>query len=126
MLAEGRRGDAIVHFMTKAVGLPVAMAEGMRASPMWPAMEALAPTLAYDNEVMGDTVRGKPLPTERWASLTVPVLAVDGGASPPWARNGVQAIARALPQAQYRTLDGQTHNVAPEAIAPVLIEFFAR
>ena len=33
-------------------------------------------------------------------------------------------FAKAMPQAQYRTLEGQTHNVTPEALAPVLIEFF--
>ena len=35
-----------------------------------------------------------------------------------------KATADALPTAEHRTLDGQTHDVAPEALAPVLVEFF--
>jgi hypothetical protein len=35
-----------------------------------------------------------------------------------------QALARAIPHAQHRILEGQTHEVAPEAIAPVLVAFF--
>jgi hypothetical protein len=34
--------------------LPPEMIEGMRQSPEWPIMEAVAPTLAYENAVMGD------------------------------------------------------------------------
>ena len=39
-------------------------------------------------------------------------------------RDTAQAIVNLLPDAQHRTLEGQEHNVAPEAIAPVLEEFF--
>ncbi|MBA3825079.1 MAG: alpha/beta fold hydrolase, partial [Ktedonobacterales bacterium] len=46
LLAEGRRGDAVALFMTR-VGMPAEAADGMRQSPMWPALEAVAPTLAY-------------------------------------------------------------------------------
>jgi hypothetical protein len=28
-----------------------------------------------------------------------------------------------MPHAEYRVLEGQTHEVSPEALAPVLIEF---
>ena len=37
----------------------------------------------------------------------------------------MQALAQTLPNANYRTLPGQTHMVKPESIAPVLEEFFA-
>jgi len=35
------------------------------------------------------------------------------------------ALANAMPNAQHRTLEGQTHEVAAEALAPVLKEFFS-
>ncbi len=41
LLANGRQGDALVLFM-KFVGTPDDQINGMRNSPMWPAMEALA------------------------------------------------------------------------------------
>jgi hypothetical protein len=36
----------------------------------------------------------------------------------------MESLARVLPNAQYRTLDGQTHMVKAEPHAPVLAEFF--
>jgi hypothetical protein len=40
-------------------------------------------------------------------------------------RNSMRALANVLPDARYRTLDGQTHIVKPKVLAPVLAEFFA-
>ena len=39
-------------------------------------------------------------------------------------RESARALAAALPNGQTRTLDGQEHNVDPQALAPVLVEFF--
>lgn len=118
-LAEGRRGDAVELFL-RLTGMGEEMIQGARQSPMWPGMEAVAPTLAYDNAVMaGGLVR------DRLASITVPVLAVAGGASPEWMREGTRAVAEAAPNGSYRVLEGQTHMVDPTALAPVLAEFFA-
>jgi hypothetical protein len=55
----------------------------------------------------------------------MPALAIDGGKSPAWMRNGMKALAAALPHAIYRTLPGQTHMVNAKVVAPVLEEFFA-
>ena len=41
------------------------------------------------------------------------------------ARNAVQSIVDVLPQAERRTLDGQTHQVDPEVLAPLLGAFLA-
>jgi hypothetical protein len=61
---------------------------------------------------------------ERIASVTAPTLVIDGEMSDVRLRHAVQAVADALPNAQRRTLAGQTHDVSPEALAPVLEEFF--
>ena len=119
LLAVDRRGDAVEHFMT-LVGLPPEMIAGARNSPMWPGLEDIAHTLAYDAAVMGDSL----VPAARVGSLTVPTLAMDGEASPPSLRNAAQAIADALPHGHHRTLEGQTHDVDPAVIAPVVAEFF--
>ena len=58
-------------------------------------------------------------------AVTQPALVMDGGDSPDWARNACRALADALPNAEYRTLDGQTHEVAPEVLAPELDRFFS-
>ncbi|MGW0884047.1 alpha/beta fold hydrolase [Streptomyces sp. NPDC002671] len=119
-LAEGRRGDAVELFLRLA-GLGEEMVRSARQSPMWAGMEAVAPSLAYDDAVMGDGL----LPRERLALVSVPVLSVAGGASPEWMHRASQAIAEAVPQGTYRVLEGQTHMVEPEVLGPVLAEFFA-
>ena len=121
LIASGRRGDAVALFMTKGVDLPVDAVAQMRNAPMWPAFEAMAHTLVYNIAIMRDFS----VPTKRVASITTPTLVLDGGESPAWARNAVQAVVDALPHAQRRTLKGQTHGAAPEVLAPVLEEFFA-
>jgi pimeloyl-ACP methyl ester carboxylesterase len=121
LVAAGRRGDAVALFMTKGVDLPASAVAQMRSAPMWPALEAMAHTLVYNTTIMGDFS----VPAERVGSITIPTLVLDGGESPAWARNAVQAVVDILPNAQRRTLKGQTHGAAPEILAPVLEEFFA-
>lgn len=125
LMSSGRRGDAVAFFMTKGVGLPVEVVDQMRNAPMWPAMEELAHTLAYDGIIMVETMSGTALPTEWTTSVTVPTLVMDGRESPAWQRHAVQALADILPHAQRRSLEGQDHGAAPEVLAPLLVEFFA-
>ncbi|MFI5529941.1 alpha/beta fold hydrolase [Kitasatospora sp. NPDC051853] len=120
-LAEGRRGDAVVRFMTFA-GMPPEMADGMRQAPVWPLFEAVAPTLAHDAEALG---AGAVVPADLLAGITTPVLVVDGGASPELLRAPARAVAAALPDARRTTLEGQTHEVAADVLAPALLAFFA-
>ncbi|MGJ5753199.1 pimeloyl-ACP methyl ester carboxylesterase [Streptomyces puniciscabiei] len=117
-LSEGRRGDAVELFL-RLTGLAEEMIRGARQSPMWAGMEALAPSLAYDDTVMGDGL----LPRDRLAEISVPVLVVAGGASPEWMHRANQAVVEAVPQGTYRVLPGQTHMVEPEVLGPVLAEF---
>jgi len=125
LASRNRRGDAIEYFMVTGVGLPPEAVAPMKDDPSWSALEAVAHTLSYDGRVMGDTLGGKPLPSDRWASVTIPTLVIDGGASPPWQRNAVQGLVDALPEARHLTMEGQTHDVDPALLAPVLEEFFA-
>jgi pimeloyl-ACP methyl ester carboxylesterase len=119
LLNEGRRGDAVALAMT-TWGAPAEAMADMRQTPIWPLFEAVAPTLAYDNAIMGDGS----VPTDRLTSIPVPTLVMAGGASPAFMQDAAQAVAHALPNAKRRTLEGQTHDVAPQVLAPVLLEFF--
>jgi pimeloyl-ACP methyl ester carboxylesterase len=122
-VAAGRRGDAVKLFMN-AVGVPAFFVALMRVMPAWSKLKGVAHTLPYDGALVQDNQRGKPLPAGRWASVTIPTLAMDGGKSPVWMRHAMRSLASVLPNAQYRTLDGQTHMVKAKAHAPVLVEFF--
>jgi pimeloyl-ACP methyl ester carboxylesterase len=119
LLDAGRKGDAVALFMTN-VGIPAQAVDGMRSQPGWAMLEAIAPTLAYDDEVLAGGI----VPRDLTSTIAVPALVLAGGASPEGLQQAAEATAGALPAAEYRTLDGQTHDVAPEALAPVLVEFF--
>lgn len=128
LIAAGRRGDAVTLFM-RLVGAGLADDEStvpaepgaqLRQSPIWPIFEAVAPTLAYDAATMGDSS----VPAAQAAAVRAPMLALAGGASPAWMQQAARAIADAAPNGRYAVLEGQTHEVAAEAIAPMLIKFF--
>jgi pimeloyl-ACP methyl ester carboxylesterase len=126
-VSAGRPGDAVEIFMGEAVRVPPEEIAGMRNSPMWPALEAIAHTLAYDGVMMEGLMLGKPFPAERarrWASIQVPTLIMNGGAGWPFMRTGADALADVMPSARRQTIEGQTHDVNPDVLAPVLIEFF--
>src|SRR5436190_10061409 len=73
LVSSGRRGEAVAYFMTE-VGTPPEMVAQMRQSPMWPGLEEVAHTLAYDVTIIGNTQSGNPLPLRKWASVTVSTL----------------------------------------------------
>jgi hypothetical protein len=58
-------------------------------------------------------------------NVTARTLVMDGGKSPAWMRNAMRALAGVLPNATYRTLEGQTHMVKANAHDPALVEFFS-
>ena len=120
-LASGRRGEAVVLFM-QFVGTPAEQVEGMRQAPAWPMFEAVAPTLAYDAAAMGED---RSAPVRRAASLSTPALVMNGTAIP-FMLDTATTLAKAIPHAQQRTLDGQTHNVDLKVLAPVMQEFFSQ
>ncbi len=126
-VAAGRRGEAVEIFMTRAVGIPEEYLAPMREDPSWAQMEAVAHTLAYDGTIMGDTMSGQPLSTEKqqqWAAASMPSLVMVGGKSEAFFHSAAQTLVKILPQARRRVLEGQDHAVASAALAPVLIEFF--
>jgi pimeloyl-ACP methyl ester carboxylesterase len=120
LVAAGRRADALVHFMM-LTGMPEEQVPAARQHPMWPLWEGAALSLAYDAAVLGEE---SAVPTERAARVSVPTLIMNGGASYPFMRVAAGELAQAIPNAQHRILEGQTHEVAPDVLASVLHDFF--
>ncbi|MEK8141896.1 alpha/beta fold hydrolase [Streptomyces sp. M10(2022)] len=54
LLDQEKRGEAIEYFLAEHVGFPPEWIAQWRASPIWPANEALAHTLIYDTAVIGE------------------------------------------------------------------------
>lgn len=125
LTAADRRGDAVTWFMTKGMGAPALFVNLMRiAPPLWSRLKAVAHTLPYDLAVMGDTVTGKPLTPEPWASIATPTLVINGGKSPASLGTAADALAELMPNARRCRLEGQSHNVSMKVLAPVLEAFF--
>jgi pimeloyl-ACP methyl ester carboxylesterase len=66
------------------------------------------------------------LPVDRIRSVTVPTLVLVGAASFGFFGPTAEAIAKAMPNAKVKTLEGQEHNVDPTVLAPAMAEFFGR
>ena len=81
LIAAGKRGEAVEYFMTAAIGMPPETVAQARNSPMWPKLEAVAPTIAYDGAITMDTAVGSPLPLKKWATIQIPTLVMSGGKS---------------------------------------------
>lgn len=118
LVNDGHPGDAVELFFTEAIGLPAEYIAPMREGEFWAQMEATATGLTYDAELIGDFA----LPAQRLSAITVPTLVIDGGTIP-WISHTADAVAAAVPSAERRTLTGQPHNVADDAMAPVVIDF---
>ncbi|MGW0786675.1 alpha/beta fold hydrolase [Streptomyces sp. NPDC002911] len=121
LLANGDRGGAVELYLSRT-GVPQETITRMRRAPLWAGLEAVAHTLAYDDALLGDGS----VPSGRLGSVTARTLVVTGGSSTAQAHETTFALAAAIPRARHRTLTGQTRELAPHSIAPVLADFFAR
>lgn len=124
LLAVDRRADAVVLFM-KFVGAPDEAIAGMKASPSWPGMVVMAPTLAYDNAIVGED---RSVPLEVASGVKAPTLVMDGGVSlktMPFMRPTADKLARSIPDARRCTIEGQGHDVDAKVVAPILVKFFS-
>lgn len=126
LIAADKRSDAVHYFMTKGMGAPGFAIRMMRFMPgVWPRLKAVANTLPYDAAILEGLAEGKPIQASQWAAVTMPTLVMGGGKSPASSHHTVDALTKALPNAQQRTLPGLSHtNIDMKVIAPELIAFF--
>ena len=122
LVTAGRAGDAVGLFMM-LVGMPEEQVEGMHQHTMWPLWEAVGLTLVYDAVAMGEDAS---IPTKQASRVKMPALVMNGSESYPFMHATAKSLAAAMPHGEQLTLQGQTHEVSAEAIAPVLIEFFEK
>jgi pimeloyl-ACP methyl ester carboxylesterase len=121
-IAQDRRADAIAMFLP-ATGLSREMAEELSQDPT---MQAMAPTMMYDFEVMGYTDRGAAIPEEAVRSVDIPTLLLAADASPSFLRDTASQIVRLLPAGELTVLQGADHGAPAEVVGPVVTEFFSR
>jgi pimeloyl-ACP methyl ester carboxylesterase len=118
-IAEDRRSDAIKLFLSGS-GMPSEMVETAAGDP---SMRAVAPTMPYDIEVMGESSRGGTIPEELVRAINIPTLVIAGGASPDFFRDAAARITELLPNGQHTVLDDQDHGAPAGVVAPVVADF---
>ena len=116
LVSARRSGDAVAFFLSDM--LPPDVLQDMTQSPDWAMMEAVGPTLVYDNAVMGDGA----VPASLAETVAAATWILDGTESAPFKCEAADALAQAMPRATRRTLQGYGTLVPPEALAPVLKE----
>ncbi len=123
LLAENRPGDAMVAFM-RMVGVPDHVVEGMQQGPAWPAMRAVAPTLAYDSAAMGDE-HGGTIPIDLLSKVTSPTLVLVGGADHEFMIDVARRLVEGLPNGQLDHMIGAAHDVAGDVVAERIAPFLS-
>jgi pimeloyl-ACP methyl ester carboxylesterase len=121
-LEKDDREGAVGYFMVDIVGGPKFMPFMLKLMPkVLRQLKTVAPTLLNDVRVMNTFTA----PTATLATITVPTLVMGGSKAKPNMVKAVRDVATAVPGSVHKTLQGQTHQVKDEAIAPELIAFFA-
>jgi len=119
LVSDGKPGDAVAYFMGRR-GMPPEKIEAFKKSPQWGTMESMGHTLVYDFEVLGDGT----VPVDVLRNITMPTLVMVGEKSFDFMRATADELVKNIPGAKQMTIKGQTHDLSPEAVAPVLTEFF--
>lgn len=120
--ANGDGAGAMETFMA-SIGTPPEQIEGFKSTPGWPKFAAVGTTLAHDFRILAETSKNDM--AARWRGVSQPVLVINGDASFRFMAAGADAVAAALPNASRKTLPGQGHGPAPEAVAPPIKEFLS-
>ncbi len=121
------RDEALRLFMRLA-GSSDDQVAAAEASPFWPPLRELAPTLRYDAACLGD---GSP-PADRLATVTQPVLLTTGAVVDPHMAGlpgdffgaAADLTAGHLPAGRRTTIELSGHVADPAVLGPVLTAFY--
>ena len=119
LIDDGRRGEAVASFL-RLMEVPAPIRLLVRVLPLWRKLTAVAHTLPYEFALLAPFRQQAPLPPGYYDSVAAETLMVSGDKSYRYMRNAQPLIAAALPHGRVETLPGQSHDVKPKAIAPLI------
>lgn len=119
LVTDGKPGDAVTFFMARR-GMPPDKMEGMKQSPKWNGLARVGHTLVYDFEVLGDGT----VPINVAKNIAIPTLVIYGEKSFDFMAATADTLSKIIPGATRKALKEETHDVKPESVAEVLLEFF--
>jgi pimeloyl-ACP methyl ester carboxylesterase len=125
LLEAGDRAGVIRTLMLEGLGATEEEFEMVRAAPSWPSRLAAAHTVLREDEAEEAL---PPFDPARFTGLTIPVLLLLGGDSPPLLSNFTARLHAALPNSKVVILPGQQHiaiTTAPDLFAREVLAFLA-
>ncbi len=117
-IEEDRRYDAIKAFFADQE-MPPEVLDGMACDL---GMQAVAPTMVYDMEIMGCD-NGGGIPERFVRDLWVPTLVIAGSDSGDFFMETAKRLVEVLPDGQLAVLEGATHAAPADVVAPVVVDF---
>ena len=124
-IESGNLDGALALGLTQFAGVAPEQIQGLRRSPLWTKMAALAPS--WSREV--EAVDGLGPSLNRYRNLLVPTLLLAGTLSPRYPlQDASKALAATLKNVQYSRLEGQGHNanfLAPTLVAERVVSFLS-
>lgn len=119
-VARGENLAVVKRFM-RFVGMDEQLIRDTLASEHGQTIIGMAGTIAYEAEIQKVS---KAFLQNQAGNLPMPVLMLAGTKSFKTAPNIMESFTRAIPRAESRLLEGQTHTVEAEVISPILLKFF--
>jgi pimeloyl-ACP methyl ester carboxylesterase len=117
LIDAGRPGDAVALFQTEAIGMPAEVVAGIRQSPMFAGLEAIAQSVVYD--VMITDQLGRPTPS--MMAVKIPTLVLSGADTWPQLVVSAAAIADAVEVATHEVVPGGTqHDIPTDTTARIV------
>ncbi|MEZ2389511.1 alpha/beta fold hydrolase [bacterium RCC_150] len=119
-IQSGDKAGTIEYFMKD---MPPEWLAGAKASPGWPVMLELGPSLSADSESLAWT-QSAPR-AELWSGITQPTLAIVGEQTLPIMVEAADSIVANIPSARTTTIPGANHSWEPAVMAAALADFLA-
>lgn len=120
LLDAGQHERAVEYFMKD---MPREWLEGSKASPAWPVMVGIAPSLAGDAVALAESQGGGETWARTWQVVTVPTVVLTGTETMPVVPRVAEGLAQVLPNARWATIEASGHSWAPEVMAGALTSF---
>jgi pimeloyl-ACP methyl ester carboxylesterase len=111
--------DAVVEYYMK--DMPPAWLAGAKASPSWPIMVRIGPSLEPDAESLAWS-QSAPR-RELWGHVIAPTLVLTGDETLDLMTTAAKSIESTLPNAEHRTIPAANHSWEPHIMATTIADF---
>lgn len=117
LIDAGHLDHAVVTFQLEGVGLPPAMVEQIKSSPMFAGLVAVAQSTVYD----ANLTREVAVPSEAMLGVSAPVTVLLGSQTFPVLDTSARRLAEAIPHAELVEVpESVAHRPDPDATARVV------